>query len=403
VKLGVLLDRFDPARGGAEAHTDALLRRAVERGFEPALACLEGTPPLGVRTVAVPSARGGRARRDRALALDGERALRDAGCDRVFAIRHALACDVYLPHGGLVADASAARDACRGGATFLDRVARRFSRKRAFFEDAERALLAGPTGPTVVALSHALARRIVARYPASKPRVTVVPNGVDVDHFDPAPFAAARAATRLALGVPESAYVGLLLAHEPWLKGYATLLDAMARPDLRARTPPFHLVVAGRRTGRDLARAARARGVEDRVHFAGHVGDPRPLYAAADVACQPSWHDPCSLTSLEALAMGVPLLTSTRNGVSELMALRGGIAVEDPADAEAVAVALVVLADPALRRLTGDDARYVAKRNRLRTRLDQLLDVCARHGQPPPPPPPPNDEPAADPSLETAS
>ncbi len=403
MKLGVLLDRFDPQRGGAEAHTDALLRRAVERGFEPVLACLEGTPPVGVRAVAVALARGSRATRDRALAIDGEKALRDAGCDRVFAIRHALRCDVYLPHGGLVADAFAARDDCRGGVGAWTRFARRFSGKRAFFEEAERQLLGQREGPVVVALSQALRGRMSVRFPAARSRIVVVPNGVDTDRFDPAPFAPGRAATRSALGVPADAYVGLLVAHEPWLKGFGTLLDLLARADIRALSPAFHLVVAGRRVDRDLARAAKSRGVADRVHLAGAVADTRPLYAAADVLCQPTWHDPCSLTSLEALSMGLPVVTTTRNGVTELMAMRGGIPVEKPGDAEGFAKAIEILAEPRLRKETSEDARYVAKRNRLTTRLDQLLDICVHLGIPRPAPRPPDEEPAADPCLETGA
>lgn len=400
MKLGVLLDRFDPARGGAEAHTDALLRRAVERGFAPALACLEGMPPAGVRAIAVTAARGSRAVRDRALALDGERALRDAGCDRVFAIRHALRCDVYLPHGGLVADAFAARDACRGGVGPLTRFLRRFSGRRAFFDEAERALLGSREGPVVVALSQSLRGRIAVRYPAARGRICVVQNGVDVERFDPALFAAGRDATRRALGVPADAYVGLLLAHEPWLKGFGTLLDVLARQDVRALSPAFHVIVAGRRAHGDLLRAASRRGAADRVHLAGVVPDARPLYAAADVLCQPTWHDPCSLTSLEALSMAVPVITTTRNGVTELMAMRGGIPVEQPSDVLGFAKAIEILAEPRIRKETSDDARYVAKRNRLVTRLDQLLDVCVNLGPPKPPARLPSDQPPADPCLE---
>ena len=375
MRLGVLLDRFLPARGGAEAHTDALLRRAVETEGFAALACLEGEPPEGVTRVDVGSAPRSRPARDRHLAVEGPRALRAAGCDVVLAVRHALSCDAYLPHGGLVGDAWAARDESRGGASLLDRIAARWSRKRAFLLECERALLDGPTGPRVVALSHAFAARLARVYPAARRRATVVPNGVDVERFDPAPFAAGRDATRREMDL-EGRYVGLLLAHEPWLKGLSTVLAAMARPEVANLRPAFHLVVAGRRGGEDVRRAARRTGVLDRVRVAGPVEDPRPLYAAADVLAQPTWHDPCSLVSLEALAMGIPVVTTARNGVSELMGRRGGIVVEHPGSVEGVAVALGVLADERLRKDTGEDARWIARRTRLSTRLDQVLDVC---------------------------
>jgi hypothetical protein len=151
MRLGVLLDRFGPTLGGAEAHTDALVRRAIEQGIAVAVACVEGEPPPGATRVDLGRVPRSRPSRDRHLADAGERALRAAGCDTVFAVRHALRCDVFLPHGGLVEDAWAARDAARGGASLLSRIAARWSRKRRFFVEAERALLGCPTGPRVVA------------------------------------------------------------------------------------------------------------------------------------------------------------------------------------------------------------------------------------------------------------
>jgi UDP-glucose:(heptosyl)LPS alpha-1,3-glucosyltransferase len=374
LKLGVLLDRFDPAKGGAEAHTDALLRRAVAEGEEAALASLEGDPPPGVEGLRV-EAPSRRPARDRVFAEAGERRLREAGCDVVLAVRHAPRCDVYLPHGGLVGDAVSARDLSAGGAGFFRRAARVFSGKHRFFFEAEAAALGAAEGPVVIAVSRLLAAQIGARYPAAARRTVVVPNGVDTERFDPAPFAGGRAKLREALGAPD-AYVGLHLAHEPRLKGLETVLRAMALAPVKDLPVPFHLLAVGRTADRRFARLAKRLGVEGRVRFHGAVPDPRPLYAAADVLVHPTWYDPCSLTCLEAFAMGLPVVTTPQNGASELMGQKAGIVVEEPGNPEAVAIAIRVLAEPALRAQTADDARYLATKNRQATRLDRVLDVC---------------------------
>lgn len=373
MRLGVLLDRFDPAGGGAEAHTDALLRRAVEVGDAVLLATLAGEGPPGVATRRIEAPRR-RPARDRAFAAVGEATLRAAGCDVVLAFRHAPRCDVYLPHGGLVADALAAHDAAAGGVGLLTRLARAWSGKQRFFLEAERALLGASAGPRVIALSRREAERMAVRYPAAAPRITVVPNGVDVAHFRLEPFRGARGEVRRGLGVGD-AYLGLLIAHRPRLKGLETVLRAMALPKVADLVPAFHLLVVGRADA-PLRRLAGRLGVSGRVHWHDRVPDPRALYAAADVLVQPTWHDPCSLTSLEALAMSLPVITTALNGVSELMGQRGGIPLEAPGDPELVATALCVLAEPDLRRFTADDARYVAEKNRRTTRLDQVLAVC---------------------------
>ena len=128
MRLGVLLDRFDPAPGGAEAHTDALLRRAVERRRGAALAWLEGEAPAGRGPVRVEAPRAAGPRATARSPRRGERRLRGAGCDVVLAIRHATECDVYLPHGGLVERRVGGARRSRGGAGLVDAARARASR-----------------------------------------------------------------------------------------------------------------------------------------------------------------------------------------------------------------------------------------------------------------------------------
>lgn len=374
MKLGVLLDRLDGTPGGAEGHTLALMQRAVDAGEQVVVATISGTAPEPIETlrVAVP---GGRPERDAAFARDGARALREAGCDVVFAIRHALDCDVYLPHGGLVDDARAAKDRASGGPSFWTRVGRRFSRKHAFFLEAEQALLGSREGPQVIAVSDMIRARIKARYPAALPRTVTVVNGVDGEHFQREPFEAAGRDMRQVTGI-DDALVGLLLAHHPVLKGAETALRALADDRVSALPRPVVLLVVGGRLPARLRRLARRLGVAERVKSPGAVADPRALYAAADLLVHPTWYDPCSLVCLEAFAMGLPVITTPQNGVHELMGRRGGIVIEAPDDHEALATALAVLADDEMRAFTAEDARYLALKNRAATRLDTVLDIC---------------------------
>lgn len=385
MKLGVLLDRVHTPVGGAERYTLALLERAIAAGDEAMLATLAGEAdpaviPHGVETLAITAPRS-RPERDETFAREGAAALRAAGCDRVMAIRHALDCDVYFPHGGLVDDARAAKDEASGGASFLTRVGRTFSRKHGFFQEAERAMLAGPDGPIVIAVSHMTAGRIRSVYPAGGERVVMLFNGVDVEHFQVEPHAEAGAALR-ARHVREDALVLLFVAHNPVLKGADVALEALARPEITKDIDvPVHMLVAGAPLPRRQRAKARSLGVIDRVHEIGALEDPRAAYAAADALMHPTWYDPCSLVCLEALAMSLPVVTTPRNGVRDIMGRRGGIVVEEPGNAEALAVAVRVLADPELRGFTREDARYLAMKNRLTTRLDRILHLC-RTGEP---------------------
>jgi UDP-glucose:(heptosyl)LPS alpha-1,3-glucosyltransferase len=379
MRLGVLLDRVVAPVGGAERHTLALLARAAATEGGAALATLVGgldasLLPPGVEAIGIDAPRP-RPERDQAFARRGPAALREAGCDVVLAVRHALDCDVYFPHGGLVQDARDAKDRATGGASLWTRMARTFSRKHEFFLEAERRQLGAADGPLVISVSNVLAERMKAVFPACRERLVTVLNGVDAEHFRRAPFSEAGAGLR-ARHVPDGARVALLLAKNLRLKGIEAAIGALARPVLRDVERPVHLLVVGDRLGSAMRRHARDLGVADRVHELGALDDPRPAYAAADVLVHPTWYDPCSLVCLEAMSMELPVITTPGNGVRDLMGHKAGIVVEEPGNAEAIAWALKVFDDERLRRLTAEDARYLAESNRESTRLDHVLDLC---------------------------
>lgn len=377
MKLGLLIDSLQRPLGGLERHTLALLRRARAEDEAVMIATVPGGVdrsllPEGVTVHEVKAPRA-RPERDQALAQAGGSHLRAAGC-RILALRHALDCDVYLPHGGLVGDARAAKDQAVGGASRWTRLARAFSRRHEFFLEAETALLGAREGPRVIAVSNTLAARIKQVYPAAAARVRVVINGVDEQHFERSRYRDAGQVLRGA-HVPDGALAVLLMAHNLRLKGVETALRALAREEVLGLDMPVHLLIAGAALDRKARGLARQLGVVDRVHELGLHEDPRPVYAAADLLVHPTWYDPCSLVCLEALAMELPVITTPVNGVRDVMGQRGGIVVEAPGNPEYVAIAIRVLSDVALRAVTADDARYLALRNREVTRLDAILDI----------------------------
>jgi glycogen(starch) synthase len=161
--------------------------------------------------------------------------------------------------------------------------------------------------------------------------VTVVPNGVDPEHFAPV-TAAARQAARRALGLPAAAFVVTFAGeYHTNRKGLDALLAAVAAGD-------EHLVVAGSGPRRALAAAADRLGCGARVHVVG-FGDARTVVAAADAVAVPSRYEPFSIVALEAASSCVPLALSVRAGAAEHLAEVAHL-VGEPVDAGAVRRAL---------------------------------------------------------------
>jgi UDP-glucose:(heptosyl)LPS alpha-1,3-glucosyltransferase len=150
---------------------------------------------------------------------------------------------------------------------------------------------------------------------------------------------------RLCIG-PEK-IVALMIAQDFARKGLHEAIEALASvEDTR-----LVLVAVGKQDPSLYQRSASALGCGERVIFPGSCDDPRPFYQAADMFVLPTRHDPCSLVVLEALAMGVPVISTAANGACEAMTPdEQGIVLADSADIAGLAVAMRKLLDGDSRR-----------------------------------------------------
>lgn len=157
----------------------------------------------------------------------------------------------------------------------------------------------------------------------------VIPNGVDCERFRPASDEE-RGAARAALGLPAGDPIAVFVGRLERVKGPDLLIDAWAK----LAHPAAWLVVAG--DGRERA-ALEARGAP-RVRFLGAVGDPVPLYRAANVAVVPSRSEGLSNALLEAMASGLSVVATTASA-EVIEDGRTGRLVEPRAEAIANALA----------------------------------------------------------------
>ena len=305
VNVALVILHADPARGGAERYTRDLAVGLVGRGHGVTLVASSfAEVPAGVQTRHVDPAGLTRvARYERFVAAVD----RLDGFDVVHAMLPVRRCDVYHPHAGVAAEAAAAAAGWAGP----------LNRRRARFAAVERDLLTGPRPPVVVCLS-GLIRGVVGRHYPGLPggRLVTLFNGTDLERFDPARAGDPPAVTRAEFAVHPTRPLGLMLAQDFARKGLAEAIDALAATG----DDEWDLLVGGRdRPGPYSARASRQGVATGRLVFAGPVADPVAAYRAADFLVLPTRHDPCSLVVLEALCMGVPVISTRQNGACEAM------------------------------------------------------------------------------------
>jgi UDP-glucose:(heptosyl)LPS alpha-1,3-glucosyltransferase len=213
--------------------------------------------------------------------------------------------------------------------------------------------------PFIIANSE-LSRAGILRYYAFPPeRVVVAHNGVDPVRFTPASRPLYREATRKRLGIGLEEFTILFVGQGFARKGLGTLLTALAV--LGRQGVQGCLVVVGRGSDRPWMRRATRLGIGNRVSMVGHASDPVPFYAAADAFALPTFFDPFANATLEAMAAGLPVITSGKNGAAEILHHgMDGLVVERPDDEAGLADALASLADPTKRHAMGEAARQTA-------------------------------------------
>ncbi len=98
------------------------------------------------------------------------------------------------------------------------------------------------------------------------------------------------------------------------------LLEALAeRRRLNHSARPIHLWSAAVAIPASYSRLARRLGLAETVHFLGFYPNVEECYWSSDFFVQPTYYDPCSLVVMEALACGLPVITTAQNGASELL------------------------------------------------------------------------------------
>ena len=177
-------------------------------------------------------------------------------------------------------------------------------------------------------------------------RLRVILNGANLDEFYPDRTGAN--ALRQSAGLPLDAPVALFAGDiRTGRKNLDTVLAAFAKIK---NASPVHLAVVGRVEGSPFPQMARDLGIDDRVHFLDFRRDMPDIMRAVDFFVFPSRYEACALVLVEAIASGLPVITAVTTGGSEVVTPQSGILLPNPDDADALAEAIVQMAQDAPAR-----------------------------------------------------
>lgn len=348
--LAIIAERWGERRGGCESYLACLAAHARSAGCEVEVFAGEEDGHSvwpGVTRIGAPAF----PRLLRAWRLESglKRATAARAPSAVLAAFPTDAATHYQPHHGAYPIAfEAERESLEG---YLRKnlfpVGTHLNLKRRRLMRVEAEMVNGRCAKKIMVFSNRACRDLHRCYGVPREKIRVCPLGVDLECFRPRhPGEPLLRDWRESLAIPPGALLLLFVAHNFQLKGLGPALEGLKRAvslGLEA-----HLMVVGRGADQSFKSLARRFGVADRVRFVGGLSPKElaDLFRQSDALVHPTFYDHCSLATLESLASGCPVITTTQNGAAERMVSgREGIIIKDPRNTGALAEALAGLQD----------------------------------------------------------
>ena len=371
IRLAIVRQRYNPF-GGAERFVSRAVPALERAGTEVTLIARKAEGWGARRVLRIDPFYLGKVWRDWSFARAARTAWRREGFDLVQSHERIPGCDVYRAGDGVHRRWLELRSLVAGA---VERLGMAINPYHRYVCAAEKRMFEHPRLRAVICNSRMVSEEIRRSFRIAPEKLHVVYNGVDLRHFNPQLSAELRGNARAEIGCQPRDTLFLFVGAGFARKGLEAAIEALRIAD----HPNYWLAIVG--TDRERARfESQAAGLE-RVRFLGGRDDVRPLYAAADCLILPSRYDPFPNTVLEAFAMGLPAIVSSRCGAAEVIERGVNGWVCEPDDAAGIA-RLLREADETVRRgALPQAARATAERygmDRMAGRLAELYAQLTR-------------------------
>ncbi|MBI5560483.1 MAG: glycosyltransferase family 4 protein [Deltaproteobacteria bacterium] len=369
MKVALVGRGFSLSRGGAERVAVEIARALKEAGckVDVYVARAGDGGPGGVKVTTVPTAGAFSALR----LLSFNRNIRDIllreRYDCVLGLTQFFPLDIYRAGGGVYAHWMRLR--------YKNPAARLFkyitSPVHLVMRWLEKKIMEPGNHRLIIANSMLVKGHLMECFGLTEDYVRVVYNGVDHGLFNPG-LKRYREDVRRRFGIPRDSHVALFVSNNWKRKGLETLINALAG------VPSTTAVVIGRGNKKRFLRLAQRRGVrEGALIFAGPTENVERFYGAADFFVLPTRYDPCSNVCMEAMASGLPVITTRANGASEFIVEgENGYLLREWDDHAALARLFSVLRDGPAREAMGKKAHEKMRGFTWERTTQETLALC---------------------------
>jgi UDP-glucose:(heptosyl)LPS alpha-1,3-glucosyltransferase len=370
MRISLITRRFDPHGGGTERDLIITAECLRSAGHEVAIFAGElrgASEDLRVRQVGGIAL--GRTAGLLSFAYGAPAAARRGGADLIISFARTIGTDVMRSGGSAHVSYLRAARQWRSALQWGAMLTSPYHRAQMFIE---RRGFASPHLKAAIAVSNLVRGDLIREFHLAAEKVVTLYNGVDLKRFTPAGDESARHEIRAALDITDGAPLVAFVGNGFGRKGLRFLIEAWPKVARGA-----HLLVVGSdQKSRWYQRAARRRGVGARVHFIGAMPDVAEMFHGVDAVALPSLFEPFGNVVIEAMASGLPVLSSAQSGASELLpeAMQRFV-VHDPTNSNEIASRMNALIDADGELRTA--ARATAERYSWHGYADRLLAIVS--------------------------
>lgn len=234
------------------------------------------------------------------------------------------------------------------------------------------------TTPVIIANSKMVKDQIIKHYAVPAERIQVLYNGVDLKKFSPGNKDLWRAVVRKQCELTTDAKVAFFVGSGFKRKGLKMAIDAIAEAAKQKGDSHLRLLVIGKGNSQEYLSQAKKLGIAPLITFLETQRGIEKFYAAADIFVLPTLYDPFSNATLEAMASGLPVVTTKNNGAAELIdSGKEGFVLEDLFDTRELAFKMLLAFEN--QSYMGMKARERAETCSIESAANKFAEVISIH------------------------
>jgi UDP-glucose:(heptosyl)LPS alpha-1,3-glucosyltransferase len=369
VKVALICKKFSPNYGGLERYSLFLGRELVRAGHDVHVFATQWQEEPGVSIHPVRIIPFSSPLKNLSFAYSASRAVWHAEFDVVHSMERVLRQDIFRVSDGINPVQMKQRYTSPGVRWFKSKGPRRL-----VLQCLERRIFLEGGCKVVMANSNLVKRQIIEHYGVRPERIVVIYNGVDLTRFHPGVKEKYRSEVRRAHGLSEQDLVLLFVSNDFKLKGLRLLLQAMVWMGAKETK----LMVLGSDKTSPYEDFVKRNGLEGQVLFLGPQRNPEMFYGASDVFVLPTRYDAFANVCLEAMASGLPVITSVNNGAVDLIQDGTNGWVVQSRDPQELARRISDLASGEVRHRIGMSAAQTAEAYSPERHMSEVLNLYDR-------------------------